>query len=164
MLLWSLGETLADVEKKVILEAFQRLHRNKTRTAQALDIAVRTLDAKLASYEAEKPSQYNEEMLKRKIQYAMAHFFGNKARVAENCNLSLAQLEEKLKGYRDAELREFEEKEKKDTSENTDGGVRVESTKEVSTELPVSMRKTEEVQSVLPAKHAGDRAQGNSKR
>jgi hypothetical protein len=47
---WRLGMTLQDVEKKVILEAFHYFQNNKTRTAKALDIAIRTLDSKLEQY------------------------------------------------------------------------------------------------------------------
>lgn len=47
---WQPGVTLAQVEKQVILEAFRYCGQNKTRTAQMLDIAVRTLDNKLEQY------------------------------------------------------------------------------------------------------------------
>lgn len=41
---------LEDVEKMAILKAFHFFNCNKTKTAAALDIAIRTLDAKLAVY------------------------------------------------------------------------------------------------------------------
>lgn len=41
---------LEDVEKMAILKAFHFFQCNKTKTAAALDIAIRTLDAKLAVY------------------------------------------------------------------------------------------------------------------
>ena len=50
MIEWSLGMTLADVERVVILKAFRFFQGNKTRTAAALDIAIRTLDSKLEQY------------------------------------------------------------------------------------------------------------------
>ncbi len=50
MIEWTPGLTLADVEKIVILKAFKFFQGNKTRTAGALDIAIRTLDAKLEQY------------------------------------------------------------------------------------------------------------------
>jgi Bacterial regulatory protein, Fis family len=47
---WKLGMKLEDVERKAILEAFRFFQGNKTRTAAALNIAIRTLDAKLSQY------------------------------------------------------------------------------------------------------------------
>lgn len=47
---WRIGMTLEDVNKMAILKAFQFFQGNKTKTAAALDIAIRTLDAKLAIY------------------------------------------------------------------------------------------------------------------
>ncbi len=48
---WEPGMTLADVEKRAILAAYHFHKKNKTHTAQELDIAIRTLDAKLDRYE-----------------------------------------------------------------------------------------------------------------
>lgn len=48
---WSPGRTLEDVEKDIILHAFKFYGYNKTRTAESLGIAIRTLDNKLAKYE-----------------------------------------------------------------------------------------------------------------
>jgi len=50
MIEWTLGLTLSDVERLVILKAFKFFQGNKTKTANALDIAIRTLDAKLEQY------------------------------------------------------------------------------------------------------------------
>lgn len=50
---WQPGVTLEMVEKMVIKKALVFFDGNKTRTANALDIAVRTLDNKLAKYEKE---------------------------------------------------------------------------------------------------------------
>lgn len=49
-IIWSPGVTLEQIEKQVILKAFSFFDCNKTRTADALGIAVRTLDAKLEKY------------------------------------------------------------------------------------------------------------------
>lgn len=46
------GMTLAELEKKAILSAFRYYRSNKTLTAQALGIAIRTLDNKLELYES----------------------------------------------------------------------------------------------------------------
>jgi hypothetical protein len=47
---WRIGFTLAEVEKRAIIEAYEHFQKNKTRTAKALDIAIRTLDSKLEQY------------------------------------------------------------------------------------------------------------------
>lgn len=52
MTFWTPGRTLADIEKEVILHAHRFYGFNKTKTAQSLGIAIRTLDARLAQYEA----------------------------------------------------------------------------------------------------------------
>jgi hypothetical protein len=50
-MIWSPGITLESIEKQVILIAFRFFRGNKTQTAQALGIAIRTLDAKLEQYQ-----------------------------------------------------------------------------------------------------------------
>lgn len=47
---WQPGMTLADVEKATILHAFRHFRGNKTQTAQALGITVKTIYNKLESY------------------------------------------------------------------------------------------------------------------
>ncbi len=47
---WQPGVSLAEVEKRTILAALKFFQGNKTRTAQSLDIAIRTLDNKLELY------------------------------------------------------------------------------------------------------------------
>lgn len=51
MINWQPGITLEEIEKQVILKAYSYFQNNKTKTAQSLDIAVRTLDAKIAKYD-----------------------------------------------------------------------------------------------------------------
>ena len=51
-LLWQPGEKLENVEKRVILTALQFYQGNKTATAQALGIGLRTLYDKLDRYKA----------------------------------------------------------------------------------------------------------------
>ena len=50
MKLWQPGLKLADIEKICIEDAFLHFGKNKTKTAEALGIAVRTLDARLEEY------------------------------------------------------------------------------------------------------------------
>lgn len=53
-IIWSPGVTLEEIEKQVIVRAFSHFHKNKTATAQALGIAIRTLDARLEKYEKDE--------------------------------------------------------------------------------------------------------------
>ena len=50
---WIPGITLKDLERMAIKKAMQFYRGNKTAVSQSLDIAIRTLDAKLKSYEEE---------------------------------------------------------------------------------------------------------------
>ncbi len=50
MITWSPGVTLDDVEKQVIVMAYRFYRNNKTQTASALGISIRTLDSKLEKY------------------------------------------------------------------------------------------------------------------
>lgn len=47
---WSPGRTLEDIERAVILSALQFYRGNKTQTAEALKIAVRTIHNRIATY------------------------------------------------------------------------------------------------------------------
>jgi len=71
---WSPGVTLEAVEKQVILAAFRHYRGNKTATANALGISVKTVDNKLEKYEVEGKAEKErfengrgdaQEMLKR---------------------------------------------------------------------------------------------------
>ena len=47
---WNPGQTLDDIERAVILQALQFHSGNRTHTAKALGISIRTLRNKLAEY------------------------------------------------------------------------------------------------------------------
>lgn len=53
MINWSPGQTLEQIEKQVILQAYRFYEQNKTHTAAALGISIRTLDGRLADYAAQ---------------------------------------------------------------------------------------------------------------
>lgn len=57
MVLWSPGMTLDDMERQVIEAAFKFHRQNKTATAAALGISVRTLDNKLEKYAGDDVAQ-----------------------------------------------------------------------------------------------------------
>jgi hypothetical protein len=54
---WQPGMTLEVIEKHAILQAYRFYRSNKTTTASALGISIRTLDNKLAQYEKEGKDQ-----------------------------------------------------------------------------------------------------------
>lgn len=70
MITWSPGVSLEEIERQVILKAFNHFNKNKTATAQSLGIAIRTLDNKLEKYEADGKREdaanvaYREERVK----------------------------------------------------------------------------------------------------
>ncbi len=51
MIEWNPGSTLESIEKDVILQALKFYRGNKTATASALQMGIRTLDTKLEKYE-----------------------------------------------------------------------------------------------------------------
>lgn len=66
MINWQPGLTLDEIEKEVILKALNFYHGNKTRTAEALGIAIRTIDNKLARYRGEVSNDGVEEEFENK--------------------------------------------------------------------------------------------------
>ena len=57
MVVYNIGMKLSDVEKEVIIKTLSFFHGNKSKTAEALDIAIRTIDNKLAKYRGETPNE-----------------------------------------------------------------------------------------------------------
>jgi len=51
------SRTLEDIEREVILHRYRFYAYNKTKTAQSLGIAIRTLDNKLAKYESKSVAE-----------------------------------------------------------------------------------------------------------
>jgi hypothetical protein len=62
---WSPGITLDDIEKQVILKAFRFYRGNKTTTAQALGVSVRTIDNKLERYQLEDSEKEKSDEQRR---------------------------------------------------------------------------------------------------
>lgn len=69
--IWTPGVTLDALERQVIVNAYQAFGRNKTATANALGISVRTLDSKLEVFEAEtrREIEYHESQKQREIEF-----------------------------------------------------------------------------------------------
>lgn len=53
MIFWSPGVTIDEIERQVILKAYKFYQNNKTTTASALGIAIRTLDSRLEKYKSD---------------------------------------------------------------------------------------------------------------
>lgn len=66
MINWSPGVTLDQMEEQVIRKAFAHYRGNKTVTANALGISIRTLDGRLEKYEAENKKKAEDEELAQK--------------------------------------------------------------------------------------------------
>ncbi len=142
---WQPGMTLEDIEKNVILKAFEYYKGNKQTTSMSLGISARTLETKLAAYKAAPEAiKGAEAAMKRKIESSMIHFFGSKERVALTLGMTVEQVSKKLVEY---------------AMENgnglqANGGLRVQPAAEVSEKPPVSVREPGEVQNVLPRQAA----------
>lgn len=65
MILWSPGVKLEDVERQVIKKAYAHF-KNKTTTANALGIAIRTLDKRLEKIEQDEHAEAEKDAERRK--------------------------------------------------------------------------------------------------
>lgn len=76
-ILWTPGMTLEQIEKHVIQKAFIHYRENKTATAKALGISVRTLDTKLQQYAEEYQAQLaKDEIVRQKNEDFLARARG----------------------------------------------------------------------------------------
>ena len=82
-LLWQPGMTLDQVERRVIEQALKFYQNNKTRTAQSLGIAIRTLDNKLLIYEG-KVTELNPEPEKAPVEPTVQEPKRKRSRVQQN--------------------------------------------------------------------------------
>lgn len=64
-IIWNPGISLASIEKEVIIRAYRYYDKNKTITAQSLDITAKTLKTKLDQYEKDKINEQLELERKR---------------------------------------------------------------------------------------------------
>lgn len=123
---WSPGVTLEQVEEQVIRHAYKFYQRNKSATARALDISIRTLDSKLEKYENDDQArkQRDEQNRKRDIDWLARH----RGVAASNA----------IAGAAATDL------------PNAAAGVYVESASQDSAEQPLPVSQPEKVQKVLP--------------
>lgn len=133
MIMWSPGVSLEEIEKQVILKAFRFYRGNKTSTASALGIAIRTLDNKLEKYEQDglEQKQRDDELNARN-----ADFLHRQRGPTQSINASdeERELQRTKAGIK--------------TSEQASTGLRMESAPKVPTQQPVPMSEREKVQSV----------------
>lgn len=139
IIVWSPGVTLDAIEKQVILKAFRFFRGNKTATATALGIAIRTLDNKLEKYEADgKADKLREHDDKQK---RLEWLKRQRGTVGTNID--------------DAPTATNHATTSEGNSVSRPGaGVRVESADETSEESSVSVSERKEVQGVLPKQAA----------
>lgn len=129
---WTPGISLEAIEKEAILQAFRFYRSNKTMTASALGISVRTLDAKLEIYLAGDKKQKEAEDLER---------------------AKRAEWLERARGVRPPISFPTKEKGTEDGN-SAQAGVRVESVETAPAQHAVPVPKRQEVQSVSPRSNA----------
>jgi hypothetical protein len=77
MIFWSPGVTLEEIEHQVVMKAFLFYQKNKTQTANALGIAIRTLEHKLEKIEEmQKAASQSEIERGHKSQALLARMRG----------------------------------------------------------------------------------------
>lgn len=142
---WSPGTTLEQLERSAIEQAFRFYSGNKTQTARALDIAIRTLESKLEKYAADDQKRTElanadrarrEDLLKRQ-----------RGIITEQSSLDAAN------GVGDRSSRELPGREAVKANVAGDGAndrLRVESAQADSEEQPVPVPQRSKVQGVLP--------------
>lgn len=129
-ILWSPGMSLEAVEKLVILSAFRHYRGNKSTTATALGIAIRTLDSKLESYAEEGRKLADETALQKQKD----EDYLRRARGIPNAgvNTTAEEIEIQRRAY----------------GLEAPRGLPVEPATQTSTEQPVSMPERKEVQTL----------------
>lgn len=144
-IIWTPGVTLEQIERQVIEKAFSHFQKNKTSTAHALGIAIRTLDSKFERYaEQDKSMTVFEEERKRERAYQLARARGQSPAQYGYDTGSMPRIPQAAAVVNQAETR-----------------VHVESAANSKAQPEVPMPKREEVQELLPKQAA---ASGHSKR
>lgn len=138
MITWQPGMSLEFLEKMAIQEAMKFFQNNKTSTARALGIAIRTLDTKLEKYAVEEKEfeVLNERDRKQREEF-MRRCRGASASGTAEAQNGPAGIQ--------------------NSSNAANAGLHVESAAQASPQQSVSMHQRKEVQSVLPStpSHSG---------
>lgn len=134
---WSPGVTLKSIERQVIQRAFAFYQKNKTATAKALGISVRTLDERIKEFELDDEAE-------------KARYEAEKQRRAEFLK--------RARGERTAQHNSAYTPPQ--VQPKAESGVRLESALKPTAQQPVPVSERKEVQDVLPRKAS---AGGNGK-
>lgn len=137
VIMWSPGVKLETIERQVIEKAFRFYKENKTATASALGISVRTLDNKFAQYVEQDKTVTEHENVRRQGRDTWLARARGLAPVPQHHTARPA------------------------ASSEANAGVRMEPATAASAELAVSVHERPKVQDVLPTKSA---AGGHGKR
>ncbi len=136
-IIWSPGVTLDNIERQVIFKAFSFFGKNKTQTAGALGISVRTLDNKFERYaEEDKGEREWHEKRQREQSNFLARARGIHPGQYDTSTGTVPSYPQAVQN-----------------SGQANEGVRVEPAANPTAELEMPVPKRAEVQSVLP-KHA----------
>ncbi len=136
-IIWSPGVTLDNIERQVIFKAFSFFGKNKTQTAQALGISIRTLDNKFERYAKEDEGEREwHEKRKREQSNFLARARGIHPAQYDIANGQTSSYPQSVQN-----------------SGAANEGLRVEPAAEPAAQLEMPVPKRQEVQSVLP-KHA----------
>lgn len=163
---WVPGMTLDEMEKNCILAAIRFYRGNKTQTAQALGISIRTLDHKIERYEADaREQQQRAEDRKRNDAATLERLRGKK--LTEQFGIgSSSQWARDGRNADDGIGEATADKEGGETSEAPSGatptGVSMEPSSDIGAKPTVPMSQRGEVQKVLPRQAAAGSARRRS--
>lgn len=141
---WVPGITLEEMEKQCVLSAYRFYRQNKTQTAGALGIAIRTLDAKLEKYgDDERREAERVDGDKRNKEIILARMRGLPHLAIDNRSPLVKLADAKIQN---------EATQTPAPRLETSSGERVQSLEKVTPQQPMSVPERSEVQEVLPRK------------
>lgn len=165
-IVWSPGVTLKEIEKQVIHAAYRYFKQNKTQTAQALGISIRTLDNKFSEYKTEEGKQEDAEAKRTESREEFARraraYHGDptpdelaKRRADQRARNEALGISEGNRGPAKAiqETQDFSD------GFTTEAGVPVEPAAQLSQEQPLPVSERQEVQA-MPSKSSPGRSNG----
>lgn len=131
---WVPGITIEQAEKECILQAFRFYRGNKTQTAQALRISIRTLEHKLEKYQSDEQDEQkkrDEQQIERDI------------------------ISARMRGVPYTPATDIGPKNNGDSSEGRQAtdGLHVQPPSQVKSELEMPLPKRGEIQKVLPSQN-----------
>lgn len=136
-ILWSPGISLDAMEKMIIIEAYRFFRSNKTATASALGISVRTLDNKLEKYEQEQVEE--KERYENEVRRRQEFLLRQRGNPPNNIGIPYTPTAPHVSGALQAK-----------SSAHAHAGVHLESIANASEKPAVSLPERTEVQKVLP--------------